>query len=213
MPLSSVLGAQSLVKPGVCTSSTRPASPFEGQTIYETDTDRLATWDGSAWISYVRQTAGKVLQVVSTTKTDTFTTTSNSFTDITGLSVSITPSSASNKVLVSYIVNGSGLAATNAGFINLVRDSTTIAIGDSSGSRTRTTSYLIEGASASMTTSGATHLDSPATTSSVTYKLQTRTNATSSGAVTNYINRTPSDTDSQQFGRTVSTITAMEISG
>jgi hypothetical protein len=47
---------------------------------------------------------GKVLQVVSTTKTDTFTTTSTSFTDITGMSVSITPSSASNKILVfSYL--------------------------------------------------------------------------------------------------------------
>jgi hypothetical protein len=43
---------------------------------------------------------GKVLQVVQTTKTDTFTTTSTSFTDVTGLSVSITPSSASSKILI-----------------------------------------------------------------------------------------------------------------
>ena len=44
---------------------------------------------------------GKVLQVVSTTKTDVFTASlNNSFTDITGLSVSITPSSASNKILI-----------------------------------------------------------------------------------------------------------------
>lgn len=49
MPLSSVLGAQSLVRPGVCTSSTRPASPFEGQTIYETDTDLVRSYNGSAW--------------------------------------------------------------------------------------------------------------------------------------------------------------------
>lgn len=38
------------VKPGVCTSSTRPASPFEGQMIYETDTDRVLAWNGSAWV-------------------------------------------------------------------------------------------------------------------------------------------------------------------
>ena len=44
--------------------------------------------------------AGKVLQVVSTTKTDTFTTSSTSFVDITGLSVSITPSSTSNKIKI-----------------------------------------------------------------------------------------------------------------
>jgi hypothetical protein len=50
MPLSSVVGAQSIIKPGVCTSSTRPASPFEGQMIYETDTDTLLVYNGSAWV-------------------------------------------------------------------------------------------------------------------------------------------------------------------
>jgi hypothetical protein len=50
MPLSSVVGAQSIIKPGVCTSSTRPAVPFEGQMIYETDTDKTLVWDGSTWI-------------------------------------------------------------------------------------------------------------------------------------------------------------------
>jgi hypothetical protein len=49
MPLSSVLGAQSLIKPGVCTSSTRPASPFDGQVIYETDTNRTLVFNGSTW--------------------------------------------------------------------------------------------------------------------------------------------------------------------
>jgi len=49
MPLSSVVGAQSIIKPGVCTSSTRPAVPFEGQMIYETDTDKVLVWNGSAW--------------------------------------------------------------------------------------------------------------------------------------------------------------------
>lgn len=34
---------------GVVTSATRPASPYEGQVIYETDTDRLYTWTGAAW--------------------------------------------------------------------------------------------------------------------------------------------------------------------
>ena len=49
MPLSSVVGAQSIIKPGVCTSSTRPAVPFEGQMIYETDTDKVLVWNGTAW--------------------------------------------------------------------------------------------------------------------------------------------------------------------
>ena len=50
MPLSSVVGAQSIIKPGVCTSSTRPAVPFEGQMIYETDTDLVSAYNGSAWV-------------------------------------------------------------------------------------------------------------------------------------------------------------------
>lgn len=62
MPFSSVLGANSVVKPGVCTSATRPTVPYEGQLIYETDTDRVASYNGSAWVyltgtSFVEWTA------------------------------------------------------------------------------------------------------------------------------------------------------------
>lgn len=51
MPFSSVLGASSVIKPGVVTSSTRPSAPYEGQLIFETDTDRLAAYDGSTWVT------------------------------------------------------------------------------------------------------------------------------------------------------------------
>jgi len=37
------------IRTGVCTSSTRPTAPYEGQTIYETDTDLTYIWGGSAW--------------------------------------------------------------------------------------------------------------------------------------------------------------------
>ena len=37
-------------RPGVCTSSTRPTAPYEGQQIYETDTDKTLVWNGSAWL-------------------------------------------------------------------------------------------------------------------------------------------------------------------
>jgi len=49
------LGIGSL-KPGVCTSSTRPASPFDGQMIYETDTDRVLVWNNSAWVQISGET-------------------------------------------------------------------------------------------------------------------------------------------------------------
>lgn len=59
MPFSSVLGASSVIKPGVCTSTTRPTVPYEGQLIYETDTDRVASYNGSAWV--YTATSGLVL--------------------------------------------------------------------------------------------------------------------------------------------------------
>jgi hypothetical protein len=37
------------VRPGVCTFATRPTAPYEGQQIYETDTDLSYVWNGSAW--------------------------------------------------------------------------------------------------------------------------------------------------------------------
>lgn len=81
MPLSSVLGAQSLVRPGVCTSSTRPASPFAGQTIYETDTNLVKSYNGSSWITVgpITQTVTALDQALVTTNQ---TTTSTSYTDL-----------------------------------------------------------------------------------------------------------------------------------
>ena len=57
MPLSTVLGAQSVVKPGVCTTATRPASPFTGQLIYDTDLSQTLAWNGSAWVNPSSQIA------------------------------------------------------------------------------------------------------------------------------------------------------------
>lgn len=45
-------------RPGVCTSSTRPTTPYEGQVIYETDTDKTLVWNGSAWVVVGNATGG-----------------------------------------------------------------------------------------------------------------------------------------------------------
>lgn len=50
MPVTNYLPSSRLIQPGVCTSSTRPASPFEGMAIFETDTDRMLIWNGSTWV-------------------------------------------------------------------------------------------------------------------------------------------------------------------
>jgi hypothetical protein len=150
---------------------------------------------------------GQVLQVLSTIKTDTFSTNAGTFVDVTGLSLSITPSSASNKILIMFSVPAS--SSSSAGwFLRLLRNSTEIALGDAAGSRIRTTvsSHLAPaGQSFSM---AYQYLDSPATTSAVIYKLQL---ASQTGGFTAYINRSSTDTDANDFERGTSTITVMEI--
>lgn len=49
MGLSNYIPSSRISQPGVCTFSTRPATPFEGQVIYETDTDRLMVYNGTEW--------------------------------------------------------------------------------------------------------------------------------------------------------------------
>lgn len=155
---------------------------------------------------------GQVLQVVSTTKTDTFTSTSGTFTDITGLSATITPTSSSSKILVlAHTISSND--DDRACFVRLMRDSTAISIGDAAGSRIRVSSYsssIVSGGINLVTVHNINFLDSPATTSSTTYKLQGLINVSSPS--TFYINRWGSDTDATSRGRGVSTITLMEIS-
>ena len=57
MGISQQIGSSSLSKPGVCTFSTRPATPYEGQMIYETDTDLSYIYGNSAWQQIAGSTA------------------------------------------------------------------------------------------------------------------------------------------------------------
>jgi hypothetical protein len=164
----------------------------------------------SGAITSAQLPAGSVLQVVSTTKTDTFTTTSTSFTTITGLTASITPSSSTSKILIIVSVTGSQEVNTNDAYIGLFRDSTQIALGDAAGSRIRS-SFLLSTSNASWQATGSVNfLDSPSTTSAISYSVRARTPSTG----TLYINRGQTDTDGAYgAGRTISTITVMEIKG
>lgn len=149
--------------------------------------------------------AGTVLQTQSTTLTTIATMSTATYTDVTGMSVSITPSSTSSKILV--LVNMHVNPANGVGVLwKLVRDTTDIAVNNASNISTGG-HYSDTGGSASNVWSGnsVSHLDSPSTTSAITYKVQAR--ATSSA--TFGINRR---TISGDFGG-VSSITVMEISG
>jgi len=150
---------------------------------------------------------GKIAQVVSTTKTDTFSSAVTAFTDITGLSVTITPTLATSTILVMADVSTMQSADVSSGWARLVRDSTAVYLGDAAGSRTRA-SHMIGWASGSNTGTPIfmTFIDSPATTSATTYKVQV---GNQSG--TTYVNQTSSATDSAIYPRTASSITVMEI--
>lgn len=175
----------------------------EGMMSYLDDANRVDVYDGSVW-----KPAGQVLQVAQTVKSDTSTTASTSYTDLPGLSVSITPYSSSSKILVQAAISQC-VSGDIAGTYQIVRGSTAIGIGDAAGSRTRATFAIAPGSAIQFQQQAAiSFLDSPATTSSTTYKIQFRTN---SGTL--YVNRTISDTDSSVFSRTISTITVMEIAG
>jgi hypothetical protein len=155
----------------------------------------------------ILNSTGSILQIVQTVKTDTFTTTSTRFVDITGMSCSITPSSSSSKILIQVGINGCGTVNSTNAYVRLLRDATLIFAGDASGSRACGFGGMYGESVYGVNYAGALFLDSPATTSAITYKVQTG----NEGAGTIYINRTQSDRDPTD-GRVASTITLIEVS-
>lgn len=73
-------------RPGVCTSTTRPTTPFEGQMIYETDTDKLLIYNGSAWNPPWNTAWGFIGSATKSSNQGSITTGS----DVTGLSITFT---------------------------------------------------------------------------------------------------------------------------
>ena len=153
---------------------------------------------------------GGIIQVVQTVKNDVFTTSSvvssGGYVDITGLAVTITPQSASNKILVRACMYN-GVASNNVNFFRLLRGSTFInqpSVTSSSGASYNAHAFSYYDAAYQDNTS-IELLDSPATTSATTYKIQM---GVTGG--TACINAFTSST-ANYFG--ISTITAMEVCG
>ena len=152
---------------------------------------------------------GKILQVVSTAKADTFTHTGTSFTEVTGLTVTITPSLATSKVLVIASVSGQRSNANNAvGAFTVFRGASNMIVPTSPGNRTPAYISGVQGSDADLESYHYTFLDSPATTSATTYAIRCRN---AGGTEVTYVNRTEADTDNAAYGRGVSTITVMEV--
>jgi hypothetical protein len=157
---------------------------------------------------------GKVLQVVSATKTDTQSTSTATFVDVSGLSLSITPSSTSNKIFLVLNINIDGSERYMG--VKFVRGSTDIGIGDADGSRARLTissmrNHSADGDGYVMHNSSASFLDSPNTTSATTYKIQAGLHYGNAQSL--YINRPHEDHAGSYIARGISTLTAYEIAG
>ena len=157
---------------------------------------------------------GGIIQVKQTVKTDTFSTLSETFTDVTGLSVSITPKFSTSKIMVSYSGCG-GSGQNRVGHIRLARviggtTTTDIFIGDQSGaSQAQASSSFVQTNTYFVSSFSGTFIDSPSTTSAVTYKLQL-----AAGDQDYQVHVGRSHDNNNEFSRstTPSQITVMEIS-
>ena len=168
--------------------------------------------DGDGTILTTNSATGKILQVVQTVKTDTFSQSSlaaNTNTAIV-LSQAITPSSSSNKIKVTVNMT-IGCEVDNGIFGSLFRDSTQICLADAAGNRQRVSSHAPTRNGDSLGNLSIVFLDSPNSTSSITYGVKI---SHGSGSAKNvYVNRTDTDQDFTQIGRGVSTITLEEVAG
>ena len=162
--------------------------------------------------------AGGIIQVRSTTLTTNVNVTiasgaNTTFYDVSGLSVSITPTRSDSKVLVMVQMNIGTDQATQRVGVRLRRDSTTIGASTETGNSNNVGSITsLEHHRVYQSQSVNFHfLDSPSTTSSVTYKPQVA-QENSGGSSMVYINRVDGNNNNSYYNGS-STITVMEVSG
>jgi hypothetical protein len=179
-------------------------SPQEGQCCYLKDTDVIQAYDGSAWVTKsAGGSSGAVVQVKSFSTNSTTVVSNATFTS-TALTLSITPTSASNKILITgqmpayFYQNATGGVNYNGVGLRIVRGATSVFTSDAG----EAFGYenFDESASGNMILFNAipfSYLDSPATTSATTYTLQGQVAAGASTSIFNYHN--------------VGTITLMEV--
>ena len=142
--------------------------------------------------------------VVQAVKLDTFTTNSATFTNIPDLSVTITPSTATAKVLLVATVNATTI--NRFGGMRFDGGNSTAFIGATAGSRFRVA--MIPGGDANTNSVSMAYVDSPNTTDPTTYTVQVRLSET---AGTLFVNRSATDTDSAGFPRGASSLVAIEV--
>ena len=186
---------------GSSSGSTSLTAPASGS-------DRAIAFPDAAGTVALTSTAGKIVQVKYATKVDTFSTDATSFTDVTGLAATITPTSTSNYIAICAFINGNTTGSKSYG--RIARDSTAIGVGTASGSTVQAGWDMNHGGSSNRAqTSGNVWVEQAQSTSSTVYKVQVRHE---NGGASVYINRTASGTDDASCGRYSSGIIVMEFS-
>lgn len=159
-------------------------------------------WQNSAGTTY-----GTVLQVKQATQNQPLSLGVSGWVDVTGLSVSITPTAATSKFLILLTLHYGGSTQNTGRAFQIVRNTTAVGVGDGS-SLGNINSSIGDTASANtnqLNSGVSAYLDSPATTSAITYKVQwSNTNNTM------YLNRV-TGAGSNSYVSTMSMITVMEI--
>ena len=151
---------------------------------------------------------GGIIQTIYVQKSDTFSSSNSSWIDIPGLTATITPSSASNKILVICHISGLNNSSTGSG-TTLARNGSHIGLPqDGYGNRQNIMgNEFYRSRNDIFQTTAYSFLDSPATTSAVTYKVRLNPRGNSA-----YINRSAADNNDSDFSRGTSDMLLMEIS-
>ena len=208
-PSADSVGVSQLADTVISGQTALGAEPADTDEFLVSDAGTLKRMD----YSHIKSGGGGVLQIKQTVLTTTITQagTNGTWFDATGLSVDITPTLSTSKILVNVCITIAGGASGGAGEqYQIVRDSTAIAIAtDASGNRTNTTAgCAFDGIGGNYNhTRAMMFIDAPATTSATTYKVQI-------GGETSYsvyVNRSGANSDVAYHGNCASTITVMEL--
>ena len=159
-------------------------------------------------------TTGKILQVVQSIKKDVASASVSRNSDwVThGLAVSITPSSASNKILISGRLMVSEVNGDSAGISVVLYKAGSIltaSLGDAGSGQRRVTAGTSSALDHAITPLVFEYLDTAGGTSSITYQPALNTHHSTGQQM--YLNRTYGDTADESYVRATSVITAMEI--
>lgn len=120
MGISQAMGPDALRAGVVDDTAGRPASPFEGQLIFQKDTNQLLIWDGSAWVMIGDTDAPPALQRITdcgvSSAGGTAATASNGVITVGTSNTSVTVTSAFGSGFDNYrvVYNGIETSATNA---------------------------------------------------------------------------------------------------